>query len=73
MEQMEKTNFQLRREDVVYLDRQAADMRDATGAVLNRSAIVRALLAALRKAGFPLREARSEEDLERIFRDHLTP
>lgn len=68
---MEKTNFQLRKDDLVYLDRQATDVRDATGAVLNRSAIVRALLATLRKAGFSLREARSEEDLERMFRDQL--
>lgn len=68
---MEKTNFQLRKDDLVYLDRQAADVRDETGAVLNRSAIVRALLAALRKAQFSLRDARSEEDLERIFREQL--
>ena len=66
---MEKTNFQLRRDDLVYLDHQAADVRDTTGAVVNRSTIVRALLAALRKTGISLRDARGEADLERIFRE----
>jgi hypothetical protein len=68
---MQKTNVQLRTDDLVYLDRLAADIRDATGAALNRSAILRPLLAALRKSDIDLRQVRSEEELERLLRAHL--
>lgn len=68
---MQKTNVQLRTDDLVYLDRLTADIRDATGAAMTRSAILRPLLAALRKSGIDLRQVRSEAELERLFRAHL--
>lgn len=68
---MQKTNVQLRTDDLVYLDRLTADIRDATGAAMNRSAILRPLLAALRKSDIDLRQVRSEAELERLFRARL--
>ena len=70
-EVMQKTNVQLRTDDLVYLDRLTADIRDASGVAMNRSAILRPLLAALRKSGIDLRQARSEAELERLFGTHL--
>ena len=70
-EVMQKTNVQLRTDDLVYLDRLTADIRDATGAAMTRSAILRPLLAALRKSDIDLRQVRSEAELERLFRARL--
>jgi hypothetical protein len=70
-EAIQKAPLQLRTADLVYLDRLAADIRDATGAVMNRSSIARALFGALRRSEVDLRQVRGEEDLEALLRSRL--
>jgi hypothetical protein len=49
---------------IVFLDRLAADVRSASGVVLKRAEIIRALVDALAESGFDPTQARSEADLK---------
>lgn len=52
--------------NVAYLDRLAADAREITGVVLDRSQIVRVLIDAIAARGISAGKIRSEEDLRKL-------
>jgi hypothetical protein len=52
---------------IVYLDHLSADIRAASGAVVKRAEIIRALVDALSESGEDLRGVRTEVDLKKLF------
>ncbi len=61
-----RTCLVLSNQQVGYLDRLAADARDVTGVVLDRSQIVRALVDALAARGINAGKIKNEDDLRRL-------
>lgn len=62
-----KATVVLLNRQIVYLDRLSADIRAASGTVVKRAEIIRALIEALAESGVDLRDVRSEEDVKRKF------
>ena len=58
---------------LVYLDELAIEMRKASGAVIRRAEIIRALVDALAESGVDVSGATSEADLKNILTRHLHP
>ncbi|HET9794587.1 MAG TPA: hypothetical protein VFS34_09005 [Thermoanaerobaculia bacterium] len=60
-----KATVVLLNRQIVYLDRLSADIRAASGAVVKRAEIIRALIDALAESGEDVRDVRTEGDLKR--------
>ena len=67
VEAYSKATVVLLNRQIVYLDRLSADIRAASGTVVKRAEIIRALIDALSDLGLDLRDVRSEADLRERF------
>lgn len=66
-----KTNMVLRKTHVVFLDRLMVSIRESTGAIVDRSSIVRAMTEAVQASGVDLTGVHSEEELASILTELL--
>lgn len=58
---------------IVRLDRLASDIRQKTGQVVNRAALIRAVIDGLFDSGVDIKTIRSEQDLRSRIARHLRP
>ncbi len=66
-EEWSKVTVVLLNRQIVFLDRLSADIRAATGAVVKRAEIIRALVDGLAESSPDLTSIRTEADLRRIL------
>jgi hypothetical protein len=67
-EKWSKVTVVLLDRQIVYLDRLSADIRAASGAVVKRAEIIRALVDSLLETPLDPSDVRTEEDLKRVLR-----
>lgn len=62
-EEWSKVTVVLLNRQIVFLDRLCADVRSASGLILKRAEVIRALVDGLAESGFDASEVRSEDDI----------
>jgi hypothetical protein len=62
-EEWSKVTVVLLNRQIVFLDRLCADVRSASGLILKRAEVIRALVDALAESGFDTRDIHGEEDV----------
>jgi hypothetical protein len=72
-ENHEKVTVTLTTEQIRSLDIISANIRGGSGNVVDRSSLIRAIIAAVEDSGLDLGTAIDENDVHRIVRDRLAP
>jgi hypothetical protein len=70
-ENWSKVSVVLFNRQIVRLDRLANDIRNKTGHILNRAALIRALIDGVLDSGFEMRTVSSEQNLRTLLAAHL--
>jgi len=66
-----KASLTLRLRDILWLDRLCADIREQTGAILDRGGLLRGLIAAVQDSGIDLRGCSTEEQISESIASKL--
>jgi hypothetical protein len=71
VENMTKTTLTIGLDQLIWLDRLSSSIRETSHAIIDRGAIIRAIITTIEKSGINITSCKNEEDIVEILINHL--